>query len=442
MALHDEEMNKRREKREAQRKQQQAQMRRMRRTAVLAALVLIVCGVGIWRLTRQFQSSQEPSQQSAVQTEATEEVTKATSPLQRNPITTVHLRAAGDLNVTDSVISAGVAVSGYDYSGVFKDVSSVLSDADLTVLNFEGNIYGQPYGSATTSAPYELLESLRRCGVDLIQMANSCTINNGLNGLTATLQSIRSAGMEPVGAFASEAEFNKAKGYTITEAQGIKIAFVAFTKGLGGRGLPAGNEYLVNLLYEDYDSTYETLDKDQIETILRNVEAEKPDIVVALVHWGSEYKEYSEDTSRSQNSLITLMQKYGVDIILGTHPHTLQPIVFDKAKGTLVAYSLGDFFGDASRGGTNYSIILDVEITKDTTSGTTKVTGYSYTPIYTVTESEAPDKKRRVVRIEEALDAYEGNYLDKVTATCKDSMKYALQRIKERIALPVEEDKK
>lgn len=194
MALHDEEMNKRREKREAQRKRQQAQMRRMRRTAVLAALVLIVCGVGIWRLTRQFQSSQEPSQQSAVQTEATEEATKATSPLQRNPITTVHLRAAGDLNVTDSVISAGVAVSGYDYSGVFKDVSSVLSDADLTVLNFEGNIYGQPYGSATTSAPYELLESLRRCGVDLIQMANSCTINNGLNGLTATLQSIRSAG--------------------------------------------------------------------------------------------------------------------------------------------------------------------------------------------------------------------------------------------------------
>ena len=442
MALHDEEMNKRREKREAQRKRQQAQMRRMRRTAVLAALVLIVCGVGIWRLTRQSQSSQEPSQQSAVQTEATEEATKATSPLQRNPITTVHLRAAGDLNVTDSVISAGVAVSGYDYSGVFKDVSSVLSDADLTVLNFEGNIYGQPYGSATTSAPYELLESLRRCGVDLIQMANSCTINNGLNGLTATLQSIRSAGMEPVGAFASEAEFNKAKGYTITEAQGIKIAFVAFTKGLGGRGLPAGNEHLVNLLYEDYDSTYETLDKDQIETILRNVQAEKPDIVVALVHWGSEYNEYSEDTSRSQNSLITLMQKYGVDIILGTHPHTLQPIVFDKAKGTLVAYSLGDFFGDASRGGTNYSIILDVEITKDTTSGTTKVTGYSYTPIYTVTESEAPDKKRRVVRIEEALDAYEGNYLDKVTATCKDSMEYALQRIKERIALPVEEDDK
>lgn len=442
MALHDEEMNKRRERRENQRRKQQAQAKRMRRTAVLAALVLIACGVGIWRLTRNQAGTEEAGQQQAVvQTEVpTEEATKATSPLQRNPITTVHIRAAGDLNVTDSVISAGVSVGGYDYSGVFKDVSAVLSEADLTVMNFEGNVFGQPYGSATTSAPYELLESLRRCGVDLLQMANSCSINNGLNGLTATLQSIRSAGMEPVGAFASQAEFDNAKGYTITEAQGIKIAFVGFTKGLGGRGMPAGSEDLVNLLYEDYDSTYEKIATDRIETILRNVEAEKPDLVVALVHWGSEYNEFSDDTSRYQNSLISLMQKRGVDVIIGTHPHIVQPIVFDQAKGTLVAYSLGDFFGDASRGGTNYSIILDIEVTKDSTSGVTKVTGYSYTPIYTVTESEAPDKKRRVVRIEEALDAYEGNYLDKVTVTCKESMEKALQRIKERIKLPDDEE--
>ena len=168
------------------------------------------------------------------------------------------------------------------------------------------------------------------------------------------------------------------------------------------------------------------------------MEAEKPDLVVALVHWGSEYNEFSDDTSRYQNSLISLMQKRGVDVIIGTHPHIVQPIVYDQAKGTLVAYSLGDFFGDGSRGGTNYSIILDIEVTKDNTSGVTKVTDYSYIPIYTVKESEAPDKKRRVVRIEAALEAYEGNYLDKVTKECQEAMQYALQRIEERVALPEE----
>ena len=130
-----------------------------------------------------------------------------------------------------------------------------------------------------------------------------------------------------------------------------------------------------------------------------------------------------------------------MDIILGTHPHTLQPIVYDNVKGTLVAYSLGDFFGDADRGGTNYSIILDIEITKDASTGVTKVTDYSYTPIYTVTETECPDEKRRVVRIEQALEAYEGNYLDSITKSCKEGMEKALTRIEERLVMPTEEKK-
>ena len=120
----------------------------------------------------------------------------------------------------------------------------------------------------------------------------------------------------------------------------------------------------------------------------------------------------------------------------------MQPIVYDPVKGTLVAYSLGDFFGDANRAATNYSIILDLEITKDATTGNTKVTDYSYFPIYTVTETESADQKRRVVRIDKALEAYDGNYLDKVTKTCQESMVYALTRIEERLVMQTEEDKK
>lgn len=74
---------------------------------------------------------------------------------------------------------------------------------------------------------------------------------------------------------------------------------------------------------------------------------------------------------------------------MGTHPHLVQQVLYDESAGTLVAYSLGDFYGDGSRGGTNYSIILDVEITKDDERRTTKVTGYSYTPIYTVCAAKA-----------------------------------------------------
>ena len=439
MPLHDDEMNMRREKREAQRRKQQAEAKRLRITLILAAVVLVLCTAGIVFLTGRSDSSQTTV---AAETRPTQKPTQATEPAtraQKSTKTTIHIKAAGDLNVTNTVINAGVAVGGYNYTRAFMDVASTLSDADLTVLNLEGNICGEPYGSDTTSAPRELLEGLRNAGVDLIQMANSCTINNGLIGLTSTLQSIRAAGLEPVGAFASESEFQQSKGYTITEAQGVKVAFVAFTKGLGGRGLPAGNDNLVNILYEDYASTYDKIDRTRITSVLKAVEAEKPDITIALLHWGSEY---NDDISDTQKSIVNLMKKQGVDVIIGTHPHTVQAIEYVELAGTLVAYSLGDFFGDASRGGTNYSIILDLEITKDSSTGTTKVTNYSYTPIYTVSEAESADGYRRVVRIDKTVEAWEENYLDKVSQSAKESMVYALDRIEARINPPVEEKKK
>ena len=439
MPLHDDEMNMRREKREAQRRKQQAEAKRLRITLILAAVVLVLCTAGIVFLTSRSDSSQTTV---AAETRPTQKPTQATEPAtraQKSTKTTIHVKAAGDLNVTNTVINAGVAVGGYNYTRAFMDVASTLSDADLTVLNLEGNICGEPYGSDTTSAPRELLDGLRNAGVDLIQMANSCTINNGLIGLTSTLQTIRAAGLEPVGAFASESEFQQSKGYTITEAQGVKVAFVAFTKGLGGRGLPAGNDNLVNILYEDYASTYDKIDRTRITSVLKAVEAEKPDITIALLHWGSEY---NDDISDTQKSIVNLMKKQGVDVIIGTHPHTVQAIEYDALAGTLVAYSLGDFFGDASRGGTNYSIILDLEITKDSSTGTTKVTNYSYTPIYTVSEAESADGYRRVVRIDKTVEAWEENYLDKVSQSAKESMVYALERIEARINPPVVEKKK
>ncbi|MBQ5901853.1 MAG: hypothetical protein IIW83_01205, partial [Clostridia bacterium] len=105
---------------------------------------------------------------------------------------------------------------------------------------------------------------------------------------------------------------------------------------------------------------------------------------------------------------------------------------FDEEAGTLVAYSLGDFFGDGERGGTNYSIILDMEITKDYDSGVTKITDYTFTPIYTLAENQC-DGFRRVVRIDNAMSAYELNFVDRITQSCYENMQFARDRIFERI---------
>lgn len=430
MAQDRDELNKRRADREARRKQRLAEQRKLQRNLILAAAVLLICGIAIFVIAGKNAGS-APDNESVAATRATEatEGTEPTVRSQREAVKVIHIRAAGDLNVTDSVILAGAGGAGYNFANCFMEVMPVLSDADLTMLNFEGNLCGEPYGTATTSAPSQIADALRAAGVDIVQTANSCSVNNGLIGLTATLNAFRKAGVEPVGTFASRDEFRQSKGYTICEVQGVKIAVVAFTKGVGSMGLPAGSEECVNLLYTDYATTYREIDTEGIKAVLKAAASEKPDIIIAMLHWGSEHNDVISD---SQESLVSLLQKQGVDVILGTHSHRVQEIKFDETAGTLVAYSLGDFFGDGKDAGSNYSIILDIEITQDTDEGTTKVTGFSYFPIYTLQEGDC-DGQRRVVLIESAMRAYEENFVDRITASAYASMENALERIEARV---------
>ena len=431
MAPHDDEMNKRRQRREEMRQKQQAEQKRLKTGLIIAGILLVVCTVALLSIIRDTGALDSPeTETSAAVKETQPPETKPQTWSEQNSTTTINIRAAGDLNITDSVVKSGLTSTGYDFTRSFMDVAPLLSEADLTVLNLEGNIVGEPYGTERTSAPNDLLTALRNAGVDLIQMANSCAINNGLIGLKSTINAIHNSGMEPIGAYATQADFNRSKGYTICEANGIKVAFVAFTKGMNGMGLPAGSEGCVNLLYTDYDSEYKKIDTEGITRILKNTAAEKPDITIALLHWGSEGTDSHSD---SQERIINLMKKQGVDVIIGSHPHRLHKIEFDQAAGTLVAYSLGDIFGDASAGGSNYSIILDIEITKDNHSGITRVTDYSYTPIYTLKESDCADGDRRVVRIYQAMQAYDGNFVDSITKSCYEDMGYSLSRIAQRI---------
>ena len=341
--------------------------------------------------------------------------------------TVIHFVAGGDLNITDKVVASGGAAGGYDYSDVLLDVVPVLSGGDLTVLNFEGSLSGEPYGTDSKSAPQQLMTDLKNAGVDLIQTANSKTLANGLRGLTATIQGIRQTGMQNLGTFTDREEYERYQGYLIREVNGIRVAVVAFTKGMDGSGLPAGGEKCVNLLYKDYTSTYQKVDTEGITAVLQAVAKESPDVTIAMLHWGSEF---NDQISATQKKIIKLMQEQGVDAIIGTHPHYVQQMGFDEETGVFVAYSLGDFLGDAEKAGTDYSVLLDLEITKDGKTGETKITGYSYTPIYQYESEEG----LRLLRIREAITAYESSYIDSVSAEVYAAMKSALSRIEARVS--------
>jgi poly-gamma-glutamate synthesis protein (capsule biosynthesis protein) len=347
------------------------------------------------------------------------------------PETVITLIAGGDINITDKVVSSGQTPGGYDFTGNFLDIAALLAGADGAVVNLEGNVVGAPYGSGKVSTPPALLQALSNAGVDFVQTANSHAITNGIAGLRSTLDGIRQAGMRPLGTFASKEEYEQTQGFTIVNIQGIRVALVAFTKGMSGYGLPEGSENLVNLLYTDYASTYQTIDEAGIKTRLEAVAAQQPDVTIALLHWGSEFNSI---VSTRQEKIATLMLENGVDAIIGTHSHYVQKIAYDREKGQVIAYSLGDLYGDGEKTGTNYSILLELEITRDNITGQTRITGCDYIPLYTLTP-ERDGEGMRVVRILEHMAMYENNHVNKISDKAYENMKSALAKIKAKTEL-------
>ena len=260
-----------------------------------------------------------------------------------------------------------------------------------------------------------------------MQTANSYTLNRGASTLAMTLDGIRAAGMEPVGTYASSKEAKEGGGYILCDVDGVKVAFVAFTKGMGGNAIPRNFAGCVNVLYKDYNDNYQQVDTEGIKKVLKAVNKSDADVVIALVHWGSEHDDI---ISGSQEEILALLQSNGVDAVIGTHAHRVQQMVYDPDAGTFVAYCLGDLIGDAPRSGSEYSVLLDLQITKDGDTGQVKISGFDYTPIFTVREEGRPVQ---VVRIREAIQAYENGYINAVSPETYNAMQYALTRIEARV---------
>ena len=412
MALDPQEFQQRRLQRQQAR---ETARRRLRVRLILAAIALLACAVIIVLVTRNASPAPEPTIPSAdtvpAQTEAVQ-----TPPAEA--VTSIRIAAVGDVNITQRVVASGTTVQ--DYNNMLLDVSHLLADPELTLMNLEGVISGPPYGDSR-SAPAELIQALKNSGIDGVQLANSYTIHSGISGLSDTVSALEEEHLLPLGAYR-----NKEKPYTVVNVRGIRIAIAAFTKGTVGMGMLEKGDYGTNILYTDYDTTYQKVDTDRIQAILSDIRGEKPDLTIALVHWGSEF---NDNISKTQDKIKTILQEGGVNAIIGTHSHYVQKMSFDAEKGQFVAYSLGDFFSNAQRAGSEYSVVLDLEITKPA-DGKAKITGYSYTPIFTVREENQPLK---VVRINQAIAAYEANYLQKVSPETYEKMRYALERIEARV---------
>ena len=168
-----------RQRAEAKRKRERARKRMIFRLGLILAVIL-ASALLIWLVT---SGSNTPGGNTPNTPGISAGNQEATAPTERQDRTTISVTVAGDLNVNAATVGAGLTPYGYNFAHVFRDVAPLLTNADLTVLNFEGNLCGLPSGQDNASAPPEMLEALADIGVDMIQVANSYSIRNGLLGL-------------------------------------------------------------------------------------------------------------------------------------------------------------------------------------------------------------------------------------------------------------------
>ena len=348
---------------------------------------------------------------------------------------TVTISAVGDICMTDAMLTSLRRADGsYDFLKLFGDTVNTVAVADLALGNFEGNFAGAPYTSG--SYPDELAAALGDAGFDLLQTANSYTIQNGLTGLQRTKSVIEAEQLTALGSYISQADAN-ANRVVVREVNGIRIVFVAFTKGFGGMSIPSGSEYCTNLLYTDYAGNYARVDTDGITTILTQARLQQPDVIVAAVHWGSEG---SSEISKTQQQITDLMLRNGVDVILGSHSHRAGQIerrtVYSAdgaSKEAVIAYGLGDYC-TTEEGGVNASLILNLEFTRDHESGVTTLTDVGYTPIATVDFGPEASQRYAVLNMDNAIALYESNYYDHIPEEIYNTLLTQREKLAEAVS--------
>lgn len=319
--------------------------------------------------------------------------------------TTFTLTAIGDImcHNTQYLDAYNDETGEYDFSYVFDDISLYTKTADICVGNLETTFAGEDVGYSsypTFNTPDSLAYELKDIGVDVLSTAGNHALDKGFNGLSRTIDVLNKADISHLGTYKSEEEQDKT---LIKYVKGIKIAFVNFTYGTNGIPIPSDKPYCVNLIDEN-------LMKEQIDM----AKQEDPDIIIACMHWGTEYKTTPNST---QEQLADFLFKNGIDIILGTHPHVLEPmekrtVTLDDGttKDGFVIYSLGNFIADQNAEYTRDSIILNIDITKHA-DGKITIDNYEYIPIYMYKDTSKKKQKMKLLDINKNIYNYE-NYLD------------------------------
>ncbi|MBR6113373.1 MAG: CapA family protein [Bacilli bacterium] len=225
----------------------------------------------------------------------------------------------------------------YDFHNMFSYVSDFIKPYDLKFYNQETIIGGKSRGLSgypCFNSPDEIGLNLVDIGFNIVNLASNHTMDKGINAISYSTDFWqKQKGVLSVGSYKSKAQRDSIE---IREVNGITYAVLSYTYGTNGIPVPSGYDYMVNVWPDDSRSAFEAYKP----TVKRDVESvrDKVDVLMVSMHWGTEYQLGA--TNWYQQEAAKYLSSLGVDVIIGTHPHVVQPVEF--VGDTLVIYSLGN----------------------------------------------------------------------------------------------------
>lgn len=280
---------------------------------------------------------------------------------------------AGDAMQHSAQIEAARTPQGkYDYSECFAAVKPYVSAADYAVVNLETPLGGRPYaGYPCFCSPDSYAEALRDAGFDMFLTANNHTLDRRDKGLRRTISVLDSLGVDHIGTYSHDSCRVKQLPF-IKDIKGYKIGFLNYTYGTNG--ITPGREVVVDYI--------DTLKMSRDIAMTRDAGAE---LLVVAIHWGDEYHLLP---NQAQKRIARFLLDHKVDVVMGGHPHVIQPMELNVAQDDtlnrqLVVYSLGNFISNMKTRDTRGGVMVKVSL-KRSLEGRPYIAGASYAPVFTV----------------------------------------------------------
>jgi len=369
----------------------------LRKFIISLATILSITSIVIGLLI--FINKESPSKEMSPQpitADRSNDIPQQPSPdtTQVNEPRSLLLAAVGDIMVHQEQMDAALVMQDgqkhYDFDFTFSEVKSYLERADLVIGNLETTIAGEANrgytGYPEFNSPESLLPALKRAGFDVVSTANNHSLDRREAGVIATLDKLDEYGLLYSGTARSEDERNQP---VIVDRNGIRVAVLSYTYGTNGIPIPTGKNYLVNVIDEQ-------LMKDDIARVRDEV-----DFVIVCMHYGHEYHRLPNS---QQVSVSDFLVENGADIVLGSHPHVLQPAKWKD--NAFIIYSMGNFVSGQRGDYKDNGVIVYLQLNIDE-HGKPSISEAKFVPTYVQKFWHQGKSQFRILAAAKSIEDYE-----------------------------------